>query len=150
MKVIITKECQFGNIGDIKELKAGFAANFLIPQGLAVSATDKTIKEWQSKSKQQEKVIKKQVLAKDKLIEQLKNKSLTIVAKANDHDILYAAIHEAELQNAIEKQLHLDLTGYTLKLLDNVKQLGEHEIKLQINNIPINIKVNIKKGDDQN
>ncbi|MFH1667516.1 MAG: 50S ribosomal protein L9 [Candidatus Komeilibacteria bacterium] len=148
MKVIIIKECQFGNIGDIKDLKAGFAANFLIPQGLAVSATDKTIKEWQSKSKQQEKAIKKQVLAKDKLIEQLKGKSVTIEAKANDHDILYAAIHESDLQIAIEKQLHLDLSDYNIKLLENVKQLGEHEIKLQINSMPINIKVNVKKKDD--
>lgn len=150
MKVIITKECQYGNIGEIKEVKSGFALNFLLPQQLVEKATDKSIAFWQSRKEVQAKVVAKKAVAKDKLIEQIRNKVVKISAKANESDILYAAIHEKELRVAIENQLGLDLGNYKIKLLSNIKKLGNQEAKININSEIVDIKINITKGDDQN
>lgn len=143
MKIMYIKAAGGCRPGDIKEVKAGYARNYLIPQGLAISADDKEVAIWQKKLANVKKVVKQKQLKTDKLAKTLANATINLELKANDQGHLYAAVADKQLQTAIGEQFGLDLSGHNIVLLTNVKQVGKQDAELKVNQTKINIHLNI-------
>jgi large subunit ribosomal protein L9 len=132
MKVILIKDVpDLGEEGDIKEVAAGYARNYLFPKGFVVEDTPFNRNKLKERRKSIEfKKIKKREEAQ-KLAEELASLSINIPAAAHDNDKLFGAIHETDIQKALEAQ------GYTVEkkniLLDEpIKNLGVYKVKVKI------------------
>ncbi len=132
MKIILLKDVPgTGKHYDVKEVSAGFASNYLIPNKLGVVATPSLI--------QKMEVEKKNALAHSKISENLalKNlgdlsgKSIIIKEKANEEGHLFAGIHGKEISEAIKRELKLDIPEDFLKIDKPIKSLGEHPISTE-------------------
>lgn len=117
MKVILLQNIKgVGQKGQIKEVSEGYARNMLIPQGLAKTATESTLKEVNKKTQDKEK--HEQALEKKikEAFQMVAGKHIEITLSANDQGSLFAKFDEKNLAEALEKNgyKHIGVQHITL------------------------------------
>lgn len=133
MKVILLKDVpKVGKKYDIKNVAEGYALNLLIPKGLAQIATPQAEKNIESmKSKDMvEKKVQGELLLKN--LEVIKTLVLNIKEKANDKGHLFAGITKERLVEEIIKTARLNLDVDSIKLDKPIKEVGEHEVPVEV------------------
>ena len=131
MKVILVKDVGgLGKSGDVKEVSAGYARNFLIAKHLALPATTSALEKIQKE--QQEKQMK-MVRDMEKLLQvknRLHNKTITVKAKANK-EILFAGLHEKDIAHAIGENLGVEISPDLIIMPEAIKSIGIHQVKVR-------------------
>lgn len=129
MKVILLKDISgVGRKYDVKDLKSGYALNFLIPKGDATAATPAAVKRVQAEKAKLdgERKVQEDLLAKN--IQDLDGFTLTITGKANEKGHLFAGLHRDAIALELEKQSKLQINPSFIALDHPVKEVGEHNI----------------------
>lgn len=132
MKIILLQDVKkVGRKGEVREVKDGYAMNFLVARGLAAPATAGAMKEIEIVQKEknaEDEEKKKETLA---LKEKLSGMTLEIKVKADKHSKMYASLHTKEILLALAgKGIALDETA--LEIEHPVKALGEYAIGLNL------------------
>ena len=130
MKVILTTNIKkLGKIGDLVNVKDGFARNYLFPNNMALRNSDKN-KEIYLKIKDEmiEKEAEKQNDAK-KLIEKISKIKISFKKEADEKDQLYGSISKKEIIDFFEEN-NIKIKSDDLILKQSIKSLGEHEIEI--------------------
>ena len=146
MEVILREDIEkLGNRGQVVKVASGYARNFLLPNRMAVAATDsnKKIVE-QERQAHLRREAKDQSEAADlgKLLESV---SVTIAQKAGENDQLFGSVTAKDIAEAIEKQ------GYTIErrkiqLDEPIKTLGDHTVPVRLHrDVTTNITVHVVK-----
>ena len=145
MKVILQKDVKdLGKVGDLVNVKTGFARNFLFPKSLAMIATEGKVKEWAHiqhiiKAKQ-----KKAQGDRKSLLDGLKDITLNIKSSANDSDMLFGSISNMDVSKLLEKQGHL-VDRKDIKM-EPIKILGQHKAIVDLgNDLTTEIAVNVER-----
>jgi large subunit ribosomal protein L9 len=135
MEVILLKDvlhCGFKD--DIVNVKNGFARNYLIPQGLAVAATDSSKKvlaeNIKQRSHKEESLIKEAKLLSEKLSET----SVSIKAKVSEDGIsLFGSVNNSIFSETLSK-LGFDIDKKYIKLLpsSNIKKIGSYSAEIRL------------------
>jgi large subunit ribosomal protein L9 len=145
MKIILLKDVsKVGKKYDVKEISDGYALNFLLPKGLAISATAEALKRIDlEKSKDiGEKKIRQELLIKN--ITELDGVTITMTEKANEKGHLFAGVHKLEIIPAIEKQTRLQIDAEHIVLDKPIKEIGIHEIEVRVGDKSIKFNLDIK------
>ncbi|MEK7185342.1 MAG: 50S ribosomal protein L9 [Patescibacteria group bacterium] len=133
MKVILQKDVSgLGKMFDIKNVADGYAANFLLPKGLAILASaqeQKRVGEMKAGREAEQKVQENLLL---KILEDLKGKSVVVKAKANEKGHLFSGIHARELVAALLKETRLTVPVEAINLKAPIKEVGSHEIEVSV------------------
>lgn len=133
MKVIFIKDYQTkAKKGEIKEVKEGFARNFLIPYGYAIEATEENLKILREREKREEEKKKKKIEYAKEIKNILKEKSLTIQAKAGMDEKLFGAITNEIISEEIKKQLNINIEKHQIILEEPIKKLGIHKVPIKL------------------
>ncbi len=146
MKVIFLQDVpRVGRKYDIKEVNDGYAVNFLFPKKWATLATPKAIAEIEIHKK--EIVIEREVQEEllEKNLEEVKDKTITISAKADEKGHLFSAIHEKMLVDAMEKECHVQIDEKFIALEKPIKEIGEFEIPILIKKKKSSFKLIVEK-----
>ena len=133
MKLILNSDVtKLGRKGDIVNVAKGYARNYLLPKNLAIVATDSNIS---IAEKIQEKRIA-ELTESEELAESIKDAladaHLVISQKSTDEGTLYAAVANNEIVEVIEKFSGFKIEEKQIELNDQVKEIGLHNIKIQI------------------
>lgn len=149
MKVVLLDDIEnLGLAGDIKEVKGGYARNFLLPNKIALAASKENVKIIEEKRnsilKRNEKKLKEESAKKQKLDGFI----LEITAKAGESGKLFGSIGVNDIYlNLKDKQLEIDKK--TIKLKEPIKAIGEYEVTIALfRDIKAKIKVIINKSDE--
>ncbi|MDD5341277.1 MAG: 50S ribosomal protein L9 [Patescibacteria group bacterium] len=130
MKVILIKNVNgLGKMGETKEVKEGYARNFLLPNNLAKLATKKTVKELENDRIQREKAAQKQSLKFKEMARKLNNFKLIIKAKADDKKKLFGSVSASKIAQEL-KERNFEIEPKYIKLEEPIKSLGYHEVAL--------------------
>lgn len=132
MKIILLKDVpKVGRKYETKDVSEGYAANLLIPRGLAVAATPSTIKTLNiERAKiEGERKIHDELLTKT--LSDLDGRSITIKEKVNEKGHLFAGLHKPEILKAITEQTGLELNEEHIILEKPFKEAGEHTLELR-------------------
>jgi len=133
MEVILNQDVdKLGKTGTIVKVKAGFARNFLIPNGLALRLTPANLKKLEQdklrKASQLEKIKKES----EALGERLANFSLTIPALTKEEeDRLYGSITSQDITDALKEE-GFDIDKNSVILDEPIKSLGIYEIPIRL------------------
>jgi large subunit ribosomal protein L9 len=120
-----------GKSGDVVEVKAGFANNYLLPEGLAIVATDHH-KRMVEKHRSKLLELEKQRLASLRtLADQLSKQSINVEANANEEGHLYGSVGATEIVAAL-KANGFSITTDQVKLEGVLKELGLYTVKIQM------------------
>jgi large subunit ribosomal protein L9 len=129
--LLIQSVDHLGRQGDVVEVKAGYANNYLLPHGLATLATDHH-KRMVEKHKAKLLEIEKSRLSRlRQLAEAVSRQSITIEANANDEGHLYGSVGAKEIVAAL-KQNNFNIASDQVRLEGPLKELGLYTVKIHI------------------
>jgi large subunit ribosomal protein L9 len=149
MKVILLKDVpKLGQAGEVKEVKNGYAQSMLIPNGLAEMATDKKIEAIEKNREEAEAVSAEQEKKVIDSIKSLDGKKITLKLPVNEKGHLYSQVTVANIKDAIQKEAGDNLPESAILLDANIKEAGEHNIKLKHSRVTANIMLQIEKKED--
>ncbi len=133
MEIILKHDVpNLGYKDDIVNVRNGYALNYLIPQGLAVSATGSTLKAHNEILRQRahkEEKIKQQAV---ELAETLKGVSLSIGAKTSTKGKIFGSVNAIQIAEALqEKGFNIDRKNISFKE-DLIKEVGTYHAKIRL------------------
>jgi len=132
MKVILLKSHEnMGNVGDVVNVKNGYARNFLIPNKIASPATEKNIKDLNLFIKAQEIKEAKDRTNMELLLKQLNKLTIKLSLQAGEEDKLFGSVTSQMIVDELLKE------GYTIDkkeivLEEPIKSLGNHFVEINL------------------
>ena len=142
MKVLLKEDIQkLGWFGDIVEVNNGYARNYLLPQGLATTVSEDSIRALaEEKAKRAEQRIKE----KKRLEEAAKavdGAEAVIAAKANELGHLFGSVSEKQIAANLREQ-GFTVADEVVQLQEHIKAVGTHQVKLRFSeNVIVNVNV---------
>jgi len=132
MRLILKETIEtLGIIGSEVEVAAGYARNYLLPQGKAVAATDANRKQLaQQKAKFDLQIAKEKELAQE-MAKKLEEVACTITAKVSDGDQLYGSVTTRDIINALAKQ-EIKVEKRAILLKEPIKTLGSFKVPIRV------------------
>jgi len=133
MEVILFEKIdRLGNIGDLVNVKSGFARNFLLPQGKAKVATDENKAEIETRRAEFEKMAADALAAAEKRREQIEVLAISITAKSGTEGKLFGSIGNVDIAGALV-EAGVEVEKREVRLPDGpIRQAGEYEITLHL------------------
>ena len=132
MKVILTKDVpKLGKSGDMKQVADGYATNFLIPQGLAVSAAGGAYRAWQHDVASREEKRKKEREEAEIAATRIASTTLTMGVKVGDGGKLYGSITSKDIADALERR-GIVVDRHKIDLEEPLKMLGTYKVAIKV------------------
>ncbi len=132
MEVILLQDvAKVGRRNELKEVKEGFARNFLFKKGLAVAATAATKEALATRIKLNAAEDAKNQELKQLAMKKLAGIVVTIGGKASDKGHLFEGIKKEEILSTLERDHRLILEAADLLLDKPLKAVGETKIPIQ-------------------
>jgi large subunit ribosomal protein L9 len=133
MEVILFEKIdRLGGIGDLVNVKAGFARNFLLPQGKAKMATEANKAEIESRRAEFEKLATEALAAAEKRRDQVEALEIKITAKSGSEGKLFGSIGNIDISAALS-EAGVEVEKREVRLPDGpIRQAGDYEITLHL------------------
>ena len=145
MKVILLENVRkIGSIGEIIDVKRGYARNFLISKKKALFASKENIKEVEKlKSDLNKKNQEKKKEAKD-IFEKLKNKQFVIRKLSTENKELYGSVKPTEISKIIFDENKIEIKPSMIQLKDDIKTLGTYKAEINLHpEVQVEIKIDV-------
>ena len=133
MKVILLENIRkIGSIGEVIDVKRGFARNYLIANKKALYASKENIKEVEKiKSELNKKDLEKKKLAKE-ISEKIKNKEYEVKKLSTENNELYGSVKPTEISKIILEKDKIDIKPSMIQLVDDIKSLGDFKVNINL------------------
>ena len=128
MKVILQKDVKdLGKVGDLVNVKQGYARNFLFPRKLALVATESKVTEWNHLKKMAEVKKKKALTGRKEVISKMQGLTLNFkLEAAADSEKLFGSVTTSEISKQLEANGY-QIDRRDIHLEEAIKQLGQHK-----------------------
>jgi len=131
MKVLLCEDIdRLGWLGDVVEVKTGYARNYLLPQGLAKVANEASIRaiaEEKARRAEQRKLEGKRLEVAVKAIE---GAEAVVAAKANEQGHLFGSVNERQIAANLREQ-GFEVRDEIVQLPEHIKEIGTHSVTLR-------------------
>lgn len=132
MKIILRKNFdQLGQIGDVVEVKDGFARNFLLPRDIAFAAQKGNIRALDEEKKQLAKKKVKEHQAAEKLAAELEKVSVTIPVKVGEEDKIFGTVTTQMIADAV-KEKGFEIDKRKIEIVEQIKSLGIYSVNIKL------------------
>tara|TARA_B100001121_G_scaffold193187_1_gene168743 strand:+ start:238 stop:696 length:459 start_codon:yes stop_codon:yes gene_type:complete len=149
MKVILLENVKrVGSIGEIIDVKRGYARNFLIANKKALYASKENILEVEK--------IKNELSRKDnekkkeaiQISEQISGKEFSVKKLSTESNELYGSVKPTEIAKLIQDEIKIDIKPSMIQPVDEIKSLGKFKVKITLHSeVDAEIKVNVTSAD---
>ena len=145
MKVILIQDVnKIGKKGEIVEVKAGYAKNFLFKQKLAVEATSKNLKELERQLAEIKKQNEEELQAARDLAAQIEEIQVEVKLKTGAGGRTFGSVSTKEISDVLKTSFNIDIDKKKLHLDDPIKSLGIHKVNAKLHpevNAELKVKV---------
>jgi len=132
MQVILRERLEnLGNAGDVVDVKAGYARNYLIPQGLAFEATQANLRQIERERAQREKRETETINAARQRAASIEGVSLTFHARAGQEGKLFGSIGSADIAEKLAEQ-GIEVDRRQIELDEPIKTLGVTSVPIRL------------------
>ncbi len=134
MKVILTSRVSnIGQIGEVVEVRNGYAKNFLIPSKKAIAFTPNSQKLFEAKRAEFEKANQDDLSQAEKVKAKIANKDVVIIESASDDGRLYGSVNSATIAAKINDNLALKVVSRAnVYLAKPIKEIGVYQVRLDL------------------
>ncbi|MCS7231904.1 MAG: 50S ribosomal protein L9 [Elusimicrobiota bacterium] len=133
MKVILLQEIKnLGSFGDIKEVKDGYARNFLLPKKMALVYNEKNLKYIENLKKNLEIKRQREIDFINEIKDKLEKSSITITVNVGKDNKVYGAVTKERIADAIEQNLGIKIDKHNIKLQHPIKEVGIFYIEVHL------------------
>lgn len=132
MKVILRKNFdQLGKIGDIVDVKNGYARNFLIPRQIAYPAIEGNIRALEEEKRQMASKQAKELEDAQKLSAELENVSVTIPVKVGEEEKIFGTVTAQMIADSL-KEKGYEIDKRKIELDEQIKALGIYSVNVKL------------------
>ncbi len=151
MKVILTEKInRLGNIGDVVEVKTGFARNYLFPTGKALRFSKENAAVFEAKKAQLQA---KQDAAKksaENLVESVKSAKLHMIRQAGDTGHLYGSVSSRDIARMLAEILGTKIESAQVLLGSPIKSVGSWDLKIALHaDVIVPVKVYVAQTENE-
>jgi len=141
MKVILLQDVEdLGKKYEVKEVKNGYARNFLLPKKLIKPATKEALKWLEGQKAVIEKAAEEDLKKAEEIASKLDGQEVSIAVKVGENGQLFESINTQRISERL-KEMGFDVKKSQVKLKDTIKSLGEFNINI---NLDHNLEAEIK------
>jgi large subunit ribosomal protein L9 len=132
MKVILRDTIDnLGRPGEVKDVKPGYARNYLLPRRLAETATAAALKYWEKGKEKRAQLVSTEVKTAKELGEKLSGVNLTFAVPASEEGKLFGSVGKADVLKSL-KAAGYEVPKNSVRLETAIKTTGEHEVSLRL------------------
>lgn len=148
MEVILLQRVEkLGKMGDVVNVRSGYARNFLLPKKVALRATKENISHFDKEKETLEKLNIKHKEEAEILGTQLEGAMATLIRQASESGQLYGSVSARDIAEALQKE---HITKNNVKIDHPIKTIGIHTVRLQLHpEVSVMIKVNAAMSEDE-
>ncbi len=133
MKVIYLQDVKgSGKKGEFKNVADGYARNMLLPKGLAVEATPANLTKLAGQKSSAQFKIDTEKKAAEEAAAKMKDKKITIKAKAGSNDRLFGSVTAAHVADALNEQLGIKVDKKKINLNTEIKAFGSYSAVVKL------------------
>jgi len=133
MKVILLENVKrIGSIGEVIDVKRGFARNFLIANKKALYASKENIKEVDKIKSDLAKKDNDKKAEAQKMSEQINNKVYQVKKLSTENNELYGSVKPTEIAKLIQKTNKIDIKPSMIQPVQEIKTLGKYKVKISL------------------
>lgn len=144
MEVLLLEDIPgIGKKNDLLVVGDGYALNYLLPKRAALVATPLVRKRYAEFIKRRAEEREREKSAVAGVVQALSGKTVSFARKATKTGKLYAAITEKDIVDAVKKQLDTTVSEESVKIDEQIKALGTHQIMLQIGEQTFSVSVHV-------
>ena len=149
MKVILLENVKrIGSIGEVIDVKRGFARNFLIANKKALYASKENIKEVEKIKAELSKKDNEKKKEASQIAEQINGKEYTIKKLNTENNELYGSVKPTEIAKLIQEKNNIDVKPSMIQPVAEIKSLGKFKVKVSLHSeVDAEITINVKSAD---
>ncbi|MGH1542908.1 MAG: 50S ribosomal protein L9 [Arenicella sp.] len=130
--ILLEKITNLGNLGDLVNVKSGYARNYLVPQGKATIATEENIKKFEERRTELEKASADKLQAAQARANEMSGQQVEIISRASEEGKLFGSVGVYEVAEAFTAK-GLELNKSEVQLPEGpLKDVGEHEVAINV------------------
>ncbi len=131
MKLLLRQTVDnLGHVGDVVEVKSGYARNYLLPQGLAMEPTEINLKAIEAAKQAYIKQLARQQAELEARAKLLDGKEITIAARANEEGHLYGSVGPAQIIEALDSE-GFSIEVESVMLDEPIGKVDKYEVKIR-------------------
>ena len=131
MKVLLCEDIRpLGWLGDVVDVRDGYARNYLLPQGLAKVATEANIRAIAEEKAQRAEQRLKERKRLERAAEAVDGAEAVLAARANEQGVLFGSIAERQIASNLREQ-GFEVADEIVKLPEHIKHVGTHDVQLR-------------------
>ena len=149
MKVILLENVKrIGSIGEVIDVKRGFARNFLIANKKALYASKENIKEVEKIKSELSKKDNDKKQEAAKIAEQINNKEYSVQKLNTENNELYGSVKPTEISKLIQEENKIEIKPSMIQPVEEIKSLGKFKVKISLHSeVDAEIVVNVTSAD---
>ena len=149
MKVILLENLKrIGSIGEVIDVKRGFARNFLIANKKALYASKENIKEVEKIKSDLSKKDNEKKAEAQKILDQINNKEYLIKKLSTENNELYGSVKPTEIAKLIQEKNKIDIKPSMIQPVQDIKSLGKYKVKVSLHSaVDGQITINVQSAE---
>ena len=133
MKVILLENVKrIGSIGDVIDVKRGFARNFLIANKKALYASKENMKEVEKIKAELSKKDNEKKKEASQIAEQINYKEYSVKKLSTENNELYGSVKPTEISKLIQEENKIDIKPSMIQPVEEIKALGKFKVKISL------------------
>ena len=151
MKLILRRMVdRLGDEGDVVDVKAGYARNYLIPQGLAYLASAGNLRKLERERDEAEELAKHDYLEARRRASQLEGTSLVFHVRAGEDGRLFGAVTNADVADRLNQgELDFEVDRRIVLLEEPLKLLGVSKVLVRLHSqVEVEVEIQVERGEE--
>lgn len=132
VQVILLKEMEtLGEVGEVVDVKPGYARNYLVPQGFAIRATKANLARIEEEREHLVAAARREIEKATTLAGDIEGQSLNFPMRAGEDGRLFGSVSSSDIADALaEKGVEVDRRN--IQLTEPIKQLGTYKVPIRL------------------
>ena len=149
MKVILLENVKrIGSIGEVIDVKRGYARNFLIANKKALYASKDNILEVEKIKNELSKKDSENKKEAQSISEKIKNKEFIVNKLSTENNELYGSVKPTEISKLIKEKNKIDIKPSMIQPVSEIKSLGKFKVKITLHSeVDVEISINVQSAD---
>ena len=149
MKVILLENVKrIGSIGEVIDVKRGFARNFLIANKKALYASKENIKEVEKIKAELSKKDNEKKKEASQIAEQINGKQYSVKKLSTENNELYGSVKPTEISKLIQEKNKIDIKPSMIQPVEEIKTLGKFKVKISLHSeVDAEVSINVSSAD---
>jgi large subunit ribosomal protein L9 len=133
MKVILLNDVKsLGQTGVVVEVADGYARNYLLPRGLAAEASKGSLALLEQQRRAKARRDAEAIADAQELAGKLEAATISVPAKSSGNGRLFGGVTNANVSEAIFRDLGLEIDRHKIEVPDNIKSLGSYPVEIRL------------------